>query len=285
LVDVDAATLNMSSESLKDLLDSPNRPAAVMPVHFAGVPIDEDIYDLCDREGIPIVGDAAHAFGASDRLGRIAGRRSVADCFSFYATKNLTCGEGGAVATFDENLFEFVTQYRQHGLDRDAWRRHRVSSVDYGLKFAGTKGNLPDLLAAIGRAQLGHFDAMQRQRQDVINSYFAELAGVAGVTALPSMGATGSAHHLFVVVLDAGVDRSRLRARLSGLQVGTSVHFPPLHTYQWFIDNAASAPGGLPIANRLAQRVMSLPLHPLMGSDDVQQVCNALRTGLADQGF
>jgi dTDP-4-amino-4,6-dideoxygalactose transaminase len=286
LVDVDATTLNISAESLRELMRSPARPRAVMPVLFAGVPVDDSIYEICEREGIPIVGDAAHAFGASDRAGLVAGHRSAADCFSFYATKNLTCAEGGAVATSDADLVGFVMQYRLHGLDRDAWRRHRVdSTVDYGLRLAGTKGNMPDVLAAIGRVQLRRFDAMQRRRGELVRGYLSELSGVNGLSPLSSMAAPGSAHHLFVIVLDPSVDRSRVRRRLAEAGVGTSVHFPPLHEYKWFAEHAVIPAAGLPVASSLARRVMSLPLHPRMSHEDIVHVCDTLRIALHQEGL
>src|SRR5690606_28291426 len=150
LVDVDPHTLNMSVDSLRALLDRGVPVSAVVPVHFAGVPVDPALATLCHERGLPIVHDSAHAFGARDERGRLSGRGVVADCFSFYATKNLTCGEGGAVATRDLELRAFVDSYRQHGLDRDAWNRYRVGgTASYRLEHAGLKGNLPDLLAAV----------------------------------------------------------------------------------------------------------------------------------------
>jgi dTDP-4-amino-4,6-dideoxygalactose transaminase len=284
LLDVEPSTLNLSPEALSSLIEADGPPGAVIPVHFAGVPIADDIYELCARHGIPIVGDAAHAFGTVDSIGPIAGRRSRADCFSFYATKNLTCAEGGAIATFDSELFEFVSQYRLHGLDRDAWKRYQVAtSEQYALRFPGTKGNLPDVLAAIGRVQLSRFDEMQARRSELMNTYLAELSGVQGASPLPSMGATGSAHHLFIIVLSAGVDRQLVRTRLAAMHIGTSVHFQPLHEHDWFAQHALLRRTGLPVASDLSQRTMSLPLHPRMTREDVVHVCNALRIALAEQ--
>jgi dTDP-4-amino-4,6-dideoxygalactose transaminase len=284
LLDIDASTLNLSPESLRRLIESDAPPRAVIPVHFAGVPISDEIYELCARHGLPIVGDAAHAFGTEDSVGRIAGRRSIADCFSFYATKNLTCAEGGAIATFDSELFEFVGHYRLHGLDRDAWKRYHVRSSDqYALRFPGTKGNLPDVLAAIGRVQLSRFDKMQERRRELVHTYLAEFSTIQGASPLPSMGATGSAHHLFVIVLGRRVDRDLVRTRLSSMGVGTSVHFTPLHEHEWFAQNSLLPTTGLPVASELSRRVMSLPLHPRMTRRDASHVCNALRIALSEQ--
>jgi dTDP-4-amino-4,6-dideoxygalactose transaminase len=277
LVDVDPGTLNMSAESLADVLDHGPPVAAVMPVHFAGVPVDRAVYDLCRQRGIPIVNDAAHAFGARDERGRLSGRGVVADCFSFYATKNLTCGEGGAIATRDPDLRDFVSSYRQHGLDRNAWKRYRLgSSANYRLEHPGIKGNLPDLLAAVARVQLTKFPRMQARRAELVATYLQELDGVDGVRPLASMGATGSAHHLFVVVLDRGVDRGAIAEGMAARGVGTSVHFTPLHEHDWFARNAMVPRSGLPVGRELGSRVMSLPLHSRMDPADVAHVCRAL---------
>jgi dTDP-4-amino-4,6-dideoxygalactose transaminase len=280
LVDIDPGTLNMSVESLAGVLDG-QPVAAVVPVHFAGVPVERAVLDLCHERGIPVVNDAAHAFGASDGRGRVSGRDVVADCYSFYATKNLTCGEGGAIATRDPELRAFVSSYRQHGLDRNAWKRYRVGgSAAYRLEHPGLKGNLPDLLAAVARVQLAKFPRMQARRAELVSTYLRELEGVAGVRPLPSMGTPGSAHHLLVVVLDRGVARDAVVEHLTARGIGTSVHFTPLHEHDWFARNAVMPSRGLPVGSELADRVMSLPLHPQMEPEDVHRVCDALRTSM-----
>jgi dTDP-4-amino-4,6-dideoxygalactose transaminase len=268
----------MSADSLVRALDTGPPVSAVMPVHFAGVPVDRAVVVVCRDRRIPVVHDAAHAFGAHDDQGRLSGRDVTAECFSFYATKNLTCAEGGAIATRDPDLRAFVTSYRQHGFDRNAWKRYRVGGpASYRLEHAGLKGNLPDLLAAVARVQLTKFPRMQARRQQLVSTYLQELADVAGVRPLASMGTPGSAHHLFVIVLDPGVERDAVVDGLAGRGIGTSVHFTPLHEHEWFNRNALIPRCGLPVARDMASRVMSLPLHPLMDDEDARQVCRALR--------
>lgn len=281
LVDVDAETLNMSADGLRRLLETGPLPGAVIPVHFAGVPVDARIRDLCSEHGIPVVNDSAHALGAADARGELAARDELADCFSFYATKNLTSAEGGAVATRDPRLHEFVRSYRLHGLDGDAWRRHRGDDLrTYGFSGPAAKCNLPDLLAALARAQLVRFDGMQARRAAVVDAYLAELDGLQGVQALPSMGRAGSAHHLLVVLLEDGARRRAVREALAARGIGTSIHFPPLHTYSWFEENARLPAGGLPVASSLAERALSLPLHPGMTADDARVVSTAVADAL-----
>lgn len=282
LVDVDPDTLNMSVPGLLRLLDDGPPPGAVVPVHFAGLPVDRRLAELCRERGIPVVHDSAHALGARDHRGELSARDVLAECFSFYATKNLTCAEGGAVVTRDPDLHTFVRSYRLHGLDGDAWKRHRGDDLaTYGFTGPGAKSNLPDLLAAVARAQLLRFDAMQARRAAVVQAYVQELADVPGVRPLPSMGVPGNAHHLLVVLLDDARSRQRVRRGLADRGIGTSVHFPPLHTYAWFAEHAQLPAGGLPVSASLAGRALSLPLHPGLTPADAQVVCRALSETLS----
>ena len=276
LIDVDPDTLNMSAESLASALEA-HDVAAVVPVHIAGVPVDAAIRRMCDQSGIPIVEDAAHALGSADDRGRINGSAVAAACFSFYATKNLSSAEGGAIATFDDELARFARVYRLHGLDADAWARYKPGGkATYDLLHPGIKANLPDLLAALGRSQLRKFESMQLARRQLVNRYRQNIELTDRVRAVPSVQVPGSADHLMIVRLDDGVDRDLVRKELTEQLIVSSVHFRPLHTYEWFRENALVPAGGLPNADAAASQVLSLPLHPGLTLDDVDRVCSVL---------
>ena len=280
LLDVDPDTLNLSmdavSRALSEGLD------AIVPVHFGGVPVNRAVLDLCRRRGVPIVEDAAHAFGARTERGLLSGQASVAACFSFYATKNLTTAEGGALVTWDEELAGFARSFRLHGLSKDAWARYRPGSVaEYDLDTAGIKGNLPDLLAALGRAQLSRFDALQSRRRLLVERYRSGLGAIPGVRCVPGSPVDGSADHLMVVVLPESVVRPTVVAGMTGAGVSPSVHFRPLHTFRWFQHTADLGPGGAPVADALAPRTLSLPLHPGLEPADVDRVCATLAARVA----
>lgn len=282
LVDVDPSTLNLSATSLERAVDA--GIGAVVGVHFGGVPLDEEIHDLCRDARVPLIEDAAHALGASDHRGRVGGQGTAGACFSFYATKNLTSAEGGALTTDDQDLATFAKSFRLHGLSRDAWKRYQPGHEGealYDLEMPGIKANLPDVLAAIARVQLGRFDAMQRRRAAALRRYRANLAAVEGLEFVPRESRDDSADHLAAVLLPPAVERPPVVAALASAGVTSSVHFQPLHTFTWFRCNAEVAPGGLGTADALAPRALSLPLHSRLTDDDVDRVCEVLVAAIA----
>lgn len=282
LLDIEPDTLNLSPDSLAAALDGPGGLDAVMPVHFGGAPVDAAVHKLCADAGVPVIEDAAHALGAVDERGAIGSTGTA--CFSFYATKNLTTGEGGALATDDDDLAAFAPAFRQHGLSEEAWRRYRPGGKPgYDLVAAGIKANLPDLLAALGRSQLARFPQLQERRRQAVVRYRERLADVPGLAVVPPRLVEGGADHLFVVALPERIERDDVIARLGRREIGISIHFHPLHRFAWFADagHAEAGPSGVPNAEALADRVLSLPLHPGLSADDVDTVCDALIEALA----
>ncbi|HEX2065020.1 MAG TPA: DegT/DnrJ/EryC1/StrS family aminotransferase [Acidimicrobiales bacterium] len=275
LLDVGPDDLNLAPHALLRALEQ--GLDAVVGVHFAGVPLAAAVHDMCAEHGVPLVEDAAHALGAVDHRGTVAGQGSVAACYSFYATKNLPAGEGGALATEDGELAEFARSYRLHGLSVDAWARYQPGgNAQYDLVRAGIKANLPDVLAAVARSQLRRFEENQARRRAAVRRYREALAEVPGVRPFPAALAEGGADHLMVVLLPSEVDRGRVTEAMAEQGIGTSVHFQPLHRFEWFRRHAEVGPGGTPVADRLWPRALSLPLHPRLRPEQVDRVCEAL---------
>lgn len=277
-LDADPDSLNLSVESLDAALDA--GLDAVIAVHFGGVPVDGEVFNRCAARGVPVIEDAAHALGARDHRGPI-GSNSPAGCaFSFYATKNLTCAEGGALATDDDALAEFARSFRLHGMSKDAWARYapgRGAESHYDLTGDGLKANLPDVLAAVARVQLSRFDELQSQRLALATHYRRQLERLDSVEPLPACQRAHSANHLMVVRLPEDAPRPLVQEYLAAEGIGTSVHFQPLHTFGWFQRRGFEAgPSGTEVADSLAPRVLSLPLHTLMSADDVEWVCQSL---------
>ena len=280
LLDIEADSLNLDPAALERALE--DGLDALVIVHVAGNAVDSRVRKAADAAGVPVVEDAAHALPTTDDRGLVAGHGTVAACFSFYATKNVAGGEGGALTTEDPELAEFARSYRLHGLTKETWRRFREGDeVPHDVVMPGIKANLADPLAALARSQLARLPELQAGRRAAVERYRANLAGVAGVTCVPAERDPGSADHLMVVLLPEGVDRGAVTSSMGAAGVPTSIHFPPLHHLTWFRENAEIGPGGLGVADALAPRALSLPLHPNLGEADVDTVCQVLADALA----
>ena len=273
LLDVEPDTLNLSPASLQAALDE--GLDAVIAVHFGGVPVSRAIHDLCAAAAVPLIEDAAHALGASDHRGLIGGGSGTA-CFSFYATKNLTSAEGGAIATNSADLAEFARSYRLHGMSADSWARYRPGgAATYDVVEPGLKANLPDVLAALARSQLRRFSEMQVRRREILDRYRRHF-DVLGLAMVPAAAAPGSADHLAVMLLPKGVDRNLVMDGLKRAGINPSVHFRPLHTFTWMRENAIIGPSGLATCDALAARELSLPLHVGLQDNDIDRIGDTL---------
>lgn len=279
LLDVEPDSLNVDPEAVRAELDEGLR--ALVVVHLGGVPVARSVFEDAASAGVPVLEDAAHALGAVDHRGPIGGAGTLGACFSFYASKNLTTGEGGALATHDPELASFAASHRLHGLTADAWARYEVGGkATYDLHEPGLKANLPDLLAALGRSQLRRFPAMQRARATAMAAYRMALADIDGLRFVPGEADDRSAHHLAMVVLPLGTDRDQVMKALASDGIGSSIHFRPLHKFSWYAANAPVGRTGLDTAEALAGRVLSLPLHAGLTEPDVERVVASLRRAL-----
>jgi dTDP-4-amino-4,6-dideoxygalactose transaminase len=255
-------------------------PAAMVALHWAGDPVDVDA--LADAAGVPasrVVVDAAHAVGTSWNGQAVGPGAAVA--FSFYATKNLPIGEGGMVTTDDPRTADWLRRTRLHGLSTDAWRRYLPGgSWRYDVAEPGLKANMTDLQAAIGRAQLRHVPDWQDRRTQIAAWYDEGLRGVPGLALphrpLPDAGRHG--WHLYAVRIlpSFGPTRDQVIEALRELNIGTSVHFIPIHRLSYFGRVCSQPPGGLPGAERHFEQVLSLPMHPQLDHEQVRRVCRAL---------
>jgi dTDP-4-amino-4,6-dideoxygalactose transaminase len=226
------------------------------------------------------VADAAHALGAAWRE-RPVGSLATATAFSFYAIKNLSTGEGGAVVTDDEALMDRMAMLSLHGMDRDAWKRYTsAGSWFYEVAAPGFKYNLSDILAALGLGQLERFAEFQRRRAAIVARYGDGLAGLAEVR-LPRVR-PGAVHawHLYPIALQLErltCDRDRFIEELRAENIGTTVNFIPIHFHPHFRDTLGLGPGSFPVAEDAYRRAITLPLFPRMSDGDVADVCAAVR--------
>ena len=255
------------------------RTRAIVPVHYAGHPADLDAIDALAREhGLVIVEDAAHAVPARYR-GTTIGSRDVFTAFSFYATKNLTTGEGGALTAPPEALDRART-FALHGMSRDAWNRYDKSgSWEYDIVTPGFKYNMTDVQAAMGRHQLGRLEGFHARRREIVRRYGAAFAAHPALQVPVEHADVESAWHLYVLRLRpeaAGVTRNDFIAGMTERNIGTSVHFKPLHTMSFYAEKYGLAPDALPVALEAFERMVSLPLHPGLSDEDVDDVIAAV---------
>jgi len=254
---------------------------AIMPVHIAGQPCDlEALQRIARQHRLHLVEDAAHALPASYRGSRI-GNVSELTAFSFYATKTITTGEGGMLTTNNPGYAERASLMRLHGISGDAWKRYaREGSWYYEVLEAGYKFNLPDLLAALGVAQLAKCDQLWRRRLEIAAIYQERLGAIEEVE-LPPDTDRESRHswHLFILrirpdLLD--VTRNTFIEELKQLGIGTSVHFVPLHLQPYYQNRYGYRRGDFPSAEDAYSRCISLPIFPGMTESDVNRVMRAV---------
>ncbi len=242
------------------------RTKAILPVDLAGQPAD---LDPLLALGLPVVEDAAHSVEARYR-GRRIGSIARATCFSLYATKNVAAGEGGAITTDDDALADEVRELR-------LMRRSHGSLYD--VRTAGFKANLSDVLAAIALCQLDKIDAHAEIRRRHVEAYDAAVADLPGVTPLARDPRDRHALHLYVVRIDpddAGADRDAYQRALAEENIGTSIHFLPVHTLTYYRERFPDQPP-LPVAERAGREVLSLPLSQAHSDEDIADAVDALR--------
>jgi len=278
--DVTANTLNIDPAEIQRRL-SP-RTNAILPVHFAGQACDMDaIGALARAHGLPVVEDAAHAIPTRYK-GRLVGTLSDVTCFSFYATKNLTTGEGGMVVTGRDDLAERMKLMHLHGMSKDAWKRYTQNgSWSYEILAPGFKYNLTDIAAAIGVHQLRKCEAFHRRRRAIADQYDAAFAGLPGVSVPRVDDRDGHGWHLYVIQVDPErltIDRDAFIERLIARNIGVSVHFIPLHVHPYYRDRYAFRPDDYPAAFAAYERILSLPIYAKMSDDDVRHVVDAVRS-------
>jgi dTDP-4-amino-4,6-dideoxygalactose transaminase len=277
LVDIEEETFGPALREIERRITANTK--AVLPVHFGGQACRiEEICDIASRHGLVVVEDAAHSFGAAYR-GKKIGCFGNATAFSFYATKNLTTGEGGCIAADDERLANKMRLLSYHGMSRDSWERYADrGSWYYQVEVAGYKSNMNDILASLGISQLEKFDKIQKRRSEIAAKYLERL-GSTPFFELPTVR-EGNIHtwHLFVIRLNTDMitlDRDAFVRALAAENIGCSVHFIPIHMHPFF-EAYSKENDRFPVCDNYFNRCISLPIYPGMRDSDVQEVVDAL---------
>lgn len=279
LVDIDPHTLNMDMNQLEEAITAKTR--VIMPVHFAGLPVDLDmVYQLAETHGLRVVEDAAHAMGTEYKGKRIGSFGDI-QVFSFHPNKNMTTGEGGCVTTRDSLLAKKIELLRFHGIDRDSWNRFSKSgSQDYEIVLPGYKYNMMDIQAAIGLHQLSELDGFIQRRTELAMRYQEALEDWPQWT-LP--GAPDFSHrhawHLYTPLINeqtAGMNRDEFMQRMRDRNIGTGLHYRAAHLYPYYRDQFGFKPGDFPHAESAGERIVSLPLFPGMTDNEHDRVLDVM---------
>jgi dTDP-4-amino-4,6-dideoxygalactose transaminase len=287
LVDV-GKDFNVTPEAIEAAISSHTR--AIVPVHYGGQACDlEALYALADRYHLAIVEDAAHAVGTtyhgdkigSDMLRPASSHVPWITIFSFYATKNMTTGEGGMITTGDDTLAERMRLLSLHGMSRDAWKRYTsAGSWYYEVVMPGYKDNMTDIQAALGIHQLRRLNGFITTRQGYARRYTEAFADLQAIETPVLRSDRNHVYHLYAIRLrpeHLAIDRAQFIEALKAHNIGASVHFIPVHLHPFYQECFGYRRGNLPQAEALYDRIVSLPLYPRMTEVDVDDVIRAVR--------
>jgi len=276
LVDVEPDTLNLQPDAVEQAITPHTK--AIIAVHYAGHPAELNaLRSIAEQYNLHLIEDAAHAVGASFD-GRPIGSGNNLTAFSFYATKNLTTGEGGML-TGPPELLDQARVISLHGMNREAWSRYSAGGKwAYDIVEPGFKYNMTDLQAALGLAQLRRFDRMQARRQAIVQQYNKAFQSQPAFLTPVTRDHVTNAWHLYVLRLrttELSIDRNRFIDEMTARNIGTSVHFIPIHMHSYYRNKYNYHPDDFPVAHNAFQRMLSLPLSPSMSDQDVADVIDA----------
>ncbi len=269
--DVEPATGNLDPAAVEAAVTP--RTRAILPVHLYGVMCDMPaLRDIADRHDLAIVADCAHALEAR-RGGLGSAGLSDAACYSFYATKNLACGEGGAIATDQHDLAERLQVLRLHGMSKSAAERHSGRFSHWDMEELGIKANLPDILAAMLRPQIPGLAGRLARREEIARRYEKAFDGMPGVEFPRVPPDAVSARHLFTIWVDR---RDEFLAGLQQRGIGCTVNYRPVHLTSYYRRRWGYEPGQFPVAENIGERTLSLPLYPGLADHEVERVIAAV---------
>jgi dTDP-4-amino-4,6-dideoxygalactose transaminase len=284
LVDIESDTLNIDPNKIENTLKSVIRNPqfaikAILPVHLYGHPCDMDsLMALAQKYDLRVIEDAAHALPAKYK-GNFIGTIGDLTAFSFYATKNLTTGEGGML-TGPADFLDGARIWSLHGMSQDAWRRYSdEGSWYYEVVYPGFKYNMSDIQASIGIHQLRKLSKFHARRQEIAQRYNQVFSQYEGLQTPIERPEVEHAWHLYVIRLNLDrlkISRNQFIEELKKRNIGTSVHFIPIHLHPYYRDKYGYKPDDFPITYREYQRIISLPIYPKMTDQDVKDVIEAV---------
>jgi dTDP-4-amino-4,6-dideoxygalactose transaminase len=268
-VDAEPDTGNIDANLIERAIT--NRTKAIIPVHLYGQMCDmKAIHPIAQKHNLIVIEDAAHAIEAM-RDGIKPGTLGHAACFSFYATKNITSGEGGAIATNDPDKAELLRMLRSHGIDKSAADRYTKLYRHWDMKVLGWKYNMDNIQAALLIGQLERIDTLWQRRDILWRRYEEAFMGVAGIDMLKTVPNSRHARHLFTILVDP-VRRDEILHGLQEHGVGVAVNYRPIHLLTYYRETFGYKPGMFPVAEEIGNRTISLPLYPRLTDEEQDYV-------------
>ncbi|MFH1445177.1 MAG: DegT/DnrJ/EryC1/StrS family aminotransferase [Nanoarchaeota archaeon] len=275
-VDITRNTYNIDPEKIEQAITKKTK--AIMPMHYAGHAADMDkIMDIAKKHSIPVVEDAAHGIGTLYKGKKIG---SVGDftCFSFYATKTMTTGEGGMITTNNEEAANRLKTLRLHGISSDAWKRYSdKGSWYYEVTEAGFKANMTDMQAALGLHQLNKLEGFIETRKKNADYYTSRFSELEEITTPKTLEYTRHSWYIYPILVDGlKINRDEFIKAMRAENMGTSVHFIPLHLQPFYQKTFGYKKGDFPNAEGIYERMVSLPFFSHMTEKDTEDVANAV---------
>ena len=278
-VDVEKDTFNINPDEINENITKKTK--AIIPVHYGGHACQMDeIMEIARENDLMVIEDAAHAIGSKYK-DKYIGNIGDMTCFSFYATKNITTAEGGMITTNDEELAEKARILSLHGISKDAWKRYSSEgSWYYEILYSGYKYNMSDLTASIGIHQLNKLDQMQERRIEIADFYKNSFKDIPQIIIPKIKNYTKHAWHLYSILINTDlmkIGRNEFIEALKAENIGSSVHFIPLHLHPYYKEKYGFKCGDFPNAEYIYNREISLPLYPKMTDQDVIDVTSAIK--------
>lgn len=279
LADIDPKTFNIDVDDIKNKITENTK--AIMPVHMAGQACNmNEIMEIAEEHDLYVFEDAAHAVW-SKYDDKMIGSFSDGAAFSFYATKNLCTGEGGMVTTNNDELAEKIKINTLHGISKDVYDRYskKGASWYYDVVTPGFKYNMPDINAAMGIEQLKKLEDVQQKRTEIAEKYNEAFKEIVGIDIPHVKGNIRHAWHLYIILLDLDVldiNRDQFIEKLEENDIGSSVHFIPIHYHKYYRENYDYQKGDFPNTEYVFERNISLPFYPSMTEKEIEKVISTV---------
>ena len=254
-----------------------NKTKAITVVHYGGYPCDMDtIMEIARKNGLKVIEDVAHAPGAEYK-GKKLGTIGDIGCFSFFANKNLVTGEGGMLVTNDDSLAEKIRIIRSHGMTTLSWDRHRGHAYSYDVVDIGYNYRINEIASALGMVQLKKLDKNNQKRRRITEEYKRQLKDIPWIS-VPFNNSEGKpSYHIFPILLSEDISRKEFMDKLKQEGIQTSIHYPPIHLFSIYRRMFGLKEGVLPKTEFVGEHEVTLPLHPLMNTEEVSYLMRVLK--------